>query len=68
MPGQRSVNDLHMGTGTAPTCAMFTATITDYQKKVREIAVAQCRCETGADLVVEKAKDDHAPEEHPKAA
>jgi hypothetical protein len=47
---------------------MVTTPIDEYQKKVREIAVAQCRCSTGADLVVEKAKDDHAPLEHAKAA
>jgi hypothetical protein len=47
---------------------VLTATITDYEKKVREIAVAQCRCAAGADLVAEKPKDEHVPEEHAKAA
>ena len=43
-------------------------TTVDYEKKVREIAVAQCRCGTGADLVVEKAKGDQPHVEHPQAA
>ena len=41
--------------------------IDEYEKKVREIAVSQCRCGTGADLVVMKAKDEHTTVEHPQA-
>ncbi len=44
-------------------------TMTDeYRRKVREIAVAQCRCETGADIKTDTPKDDHSLEEHPQAA
>ena len=51
-------------------------TMTDeYQKKVREIALLQCRCATGADIQTDTPKHDHAEAaehlkaaEHPKAA
>ena len=52
---------------TAALSGMAIDTI-EYEKKVREIAVAQCRCQTGADLEVDKPKDGHAHQEHPKAA
>ncbi len=42
--------------------------VDDYEKRVREIAVSQCRCETGADLRTDVPKDDRAPLEHRAAA
>ncbi|HEX9435644.1 MAG TPA: hypothetical protein VGA16_00635 [Candidatus Limnocylindria bacterium] len=38
-----------------------------YERKVREIALKQCRCGTGADLETDMAKHEH-DEEHPQAA
>jgi hypothetical protein len=38
----------------------------EYRKKVREIALLQCRCETGADLETDRPKA--AEGEEPKAA
>jgi hypothetical protein len=45
-------------------------TMTDeYEKKVREIALMQCRCATGADIPTDTPKHEHAEAtEHPKAA
>ena len=55
-----------------PTAAMaiVAMTITDeYEKKVREIALLQCRCATGADIPTEKPKHETAEHpEHPRAA
>ena len=53
---------------TAVPSGMAMNIVDEYEKKVREIAVAQCRCETGADLVVKKAKDEHQLMEHAQAA
>ena len=41
--------------------------VDDYKKKVAEIAIGQCRCDTGADLKVQLPKDRRT-QEHPKAA
>lgn len=38
----------------------------EYNKKVREIALLQCRCETGADLETDRPK--MTEEEQPQAA
>ena len=42
--------------------------IDDYKKRVAEIAIGQCRCDTGADLKVQLPKDPYRTQEHPKAA
>lgn len=52
----------------AAICSMVLRPIDEYSKKVAEIALSQCRCATGADLVTNKPKDGARLEEHAKAA
>lgn len=47
---------------------MIQTPVDEYEKKVREIAVSQCRCATGADIKTDMPKDAHALQEHPQAA
>ena len=63
------MNDRGLGMPTA-ALAIVAMTITDeYEKKVREIALLQCRCATGADIPTEKPKHETAEHpEHPRAA
>ena len=53
---------------SAATCLVVKTIIEDYQKKVSEVALAQCRCATGADLKTFVVKPEPSTLEHPKAA
>jgi hypothetical protein len=59
------VNVAPRGTRTAERAAVLTLQ-DEYNKKVREIALLQCRCETGADLETDRPK--MTEEEQPQAA
>lgn len=63
--GQRSVNDARPGTPAASPARVLTM-IDDYRRKVREIALLQSRCETGADL--ETGRPEPAGDQEPQAA
>lgn len=55
------------GTPSAAASAVLSVT-EQYDRKVREIALKQCRCGTGADLETDVVKHEHDDEEHPQAA
>lgn len=48
--------------------ARVTPATAEYERKVREIAVKQCRCGTGADLETDRPRLESLEQERPRAA